>query len=42
MQNANGLRDCTELLDIAQQRQVSQRERFRTKNALDVWKHIRV
>ena len=29
--------DCRELLQISQQRQISQIERFRTKNALDVW-----
>jgi len=38
----NGVRDCRELLEIRQQRQISQTERLRSENALDVWKHIRV
>ena len=33
-------RDCRELLEINPQRQVSKTERFRSKNALDVLKHI--
>jgi len=40
MHNANGVRDCRELLKISQQRKISQTERFRAKNALNVWKHI--
>jgi len=40
MHNANGDRDCRELLKISQQRKISQTERFRAKNALNVWKHI--
>ena len=32
--NANGVRDCRELLEIRQQRKISQTERFRSKNAL--------
>jgi len=42
MCNINGFGDCRELREISQQRYVSQTERFRTKNALDVWKHMRV
>jgi len=42
MYNTNGVRDCRELLEISQQRNISVTERFRTENALDVWKHIRV
>jgi len=42
MCNTSGIKDCRELLEISQQRKISQTERFRTKNALDVWKHIRV
>jgi len=38
--NSNGIRDCKELLEISQQKYISQTERFRTKYALDVWKHI--
>jgi len=38
--NTNGIRDWKELMEISQQRYLSQTERFRTKNALDVWKHI--
>ena len=40
MYNANGVRDCRELLKISQQRKISQTERFCTKNALNVWKHV--
>ena len=41
--NINGMKlECRKLLEISQQRQISPAERFRTKNALDVWKHIRV
>jgi len=42
MYNDNSVRDCRELLKISQQRKISQTETFRAKNALDVWKHIRV
>jgi len=42
MDNTNRIRDCRELLKISQQRLVSQTESFRTKNVLDVWKHIHV
>ena len=38
----DGVRDCRELLKISQQRKTCQTKRFRTKIALDVWKHIRV
>jgi len=40
MYNTNGVRDCRELLEIIQQRWIYQTEIFRTKNALNVWKHI--
>ena len=40
MYNINGVRHCREPLEISQQTKISQTERFRTKNALDVWKHI--
>jgi len=40
--NTNGIRDCEKLLEISQQRKISQTEKFRNKNALDVWKHIHV
>jgi len=48
MYSTNGARNCIyningrELLEIRQQRWISQTERFSTKNALDVWKYIRV
>ena len=42
MYNTNGVRDCRELLEVSQESYLSQSEKFRTKNALDVWKHIRV
>jgi len=32
-------RDCKELLEISQQKYISQTERFRTKYELDFWKH---
>jgi len=39
MHNTNGVRpDCRELLEISQQRQISETEIFCTINALDVWK----
>ena len=39
--NINDVRpECREFLEISQQRQVSQTERFCTENALNVWKHI--
>jgi len=39
MHNTNGVRpDCRELLEVSQQRQISETERFRTVNALIVWK----
>jgi len=42
MYNTTGIRDCKELREISQQRKVSQTARFRTKNALDVCKCMRV
>jgi len=42
MQNTNGVTDFMKLLEITQQRWISQTERFRTKNALEVWNSIRV
>jgi len=42
MYNVKGVIDCRELLKISKQRKISQTERFRINNALDVWKHIRV
>jgi len=42
MYNNNGFRDCRDHLEISQQRKISQAKRFRIKNALDGWKHIRV
>jgi len=40
MYNINDFRlDCRELLEISQQRYISQIERFRAKSAFDVWKH---
>ena len=42
MCNNNGARDCKEFLDINQQRDISQTERFRSKNAFEGWKHIRM
>jgi len=39
MHNTNGVRpDCRELLEICQQRQISEIKIFCTINALDVWK----
>ena len=39
MHNTNGVRpDCRELLEISQQRQISENKIFCTINALDVWK----
>jgi len=38
--NTNGIRDCKELLEISQQKEIPQTERFPTKHALDAWKHI--
>ena len=39
MHNTNGVRpDCRELLEISQQRQISETKIFCTINALDVWK----
>jgi len=35
-------RDCRDLPEISQQRQIYQTERFLTKNALIVWQHIHV
>jgi len=40
MFNSNGVRACRELVEISQQRQISQTEKFRTKNTFNVWKHI--
>ena len=42
MYSTNGLRDSRELLEISQQREIPLTERFRTKNAFDVWKRVRV
>jgi len=39
MLNANGVRDCRELLKISQQRKISQTERFPMK-MLSIWKHL--
>jgi len=39
MYNTNGIRDCRQFPESSQQRKVSQTDRCRTKNALDVWKH---
>jgi len=38
--NSNGIGDGKELLEISQQKYFSQIERFYTKYALDVWRHI--
>ena len=39
MHNTNGVRpDCRELLEISQQKQISETKIFCTINALDVWK----
>jgi len=39
MHNTNGVRpDCRELLEINQQRQISETKIFCTTNVLDVWK----
>ena len=32
--------DCREILEISQQSEASQTERFRTKNALNVWSTV--
>jgi len=42
MYSTNGLRASRELLEISQQREIPLSERFRTKNAFDVWKRVRV
>jgi len=39
MHNTNGVRpDCRELLEISQQRHISETKIFCTINALDIWK----
>jgi len=40
--STNDVRDCRELLEISQQRHISQTEGFLIENALDVSKHIHV
>ena len=40
MCNTNGITGCTELPDTSQEREISQTERLRSKNAVDIWMHI--
>jgi len=42
MYNTNRVRDFRELLEICRRRWISQTERFRNENTLDVSQHIRV